>query len=92
MTRHELVVRIAKEIDLTQNEVSDVVQLALDFIVQELGKGRTIEFRNFGIFQPVRRKNRSKEGEDNGESTVVRFRPGKVMKEHVAKLDPATLD
>lgn len=92
MTRHELAVRIAKEMNMTQNQVADVIQLSLDFIVQELGKGRSVEFRNFGTFQPVVRKNRSKNGEDRGSSVVPRFKPGKVMKEHLAKLEPSVVE
>ena len=92
MTRHELAVRIAKEMNMTQNQVADVIQLSLDFIVQELGKGRSVEFRNFGTFQPAVRKNRSKNGEDRGSSVVARFKPGKVMKEHLAKLAPSAVE
>ena len=91
MTRHELAVRIAKEVNMTQNQVADIIQLSLDFIVQELGKGRSVEFRNFGVFQPVSRKKRSRDGEDCGRCVVARFRPGKVMKEHLAKLPPDAL-
>ena len=92
VTRRELAGRIAKEMNMTQNDASDVIQLTLDFIVQELGRGRSVEFRNFGVFQPVCRKIRSRRGEDKGRTVVARFRPGKVMKEHLAKMNPASLE
>ena len=91
MTRHELAIRIAKEMNMTQNQVADVIQLSLDFIVREMGKGRSVEFRNFGTFQPALRKKRSDDGEDRGSCVVARFKPGKVMKEHLAKLTPDAL-
>ena len=51
MTKRDLVVKIAKETDLIQNDVAQVVQKTLDYIAAELVAGRTIELRNFGVFE-----------------------------------------
>ena len=51
MTKRDFVVRIASELGLTQDQVAEVVQKTLDHISDEVAKGRTVELRNFGIFE-----------------------------------------
>ena len=51
MTKRDLVVKIAKETDLVQNDVAEIVQKTLDNIAGELIAGRSIELRNFGVFE-----------------------------------------
>ncbi|HQC51571.1 MAG TPA: HU family DNA-binding protein, partial [Lentisphaeria bacterium] len=58
MTKRDLVVRVARQTNLKQSDVMDVVQLTLDTITEELAAGRSIEFRNFGVFEIMRRKER----------------------------------
>ncbi len=97
MTKRDLVVKIAKEIDFaTQNEVAEVVQKTLDYIAGELISGRTIELRKFGVFEIKVRKSRKGRNPNQPqneviipERAVVKFRAGKDLKEAVEKLDPA---
>ena len=56
MTKRDLVVKIAREINLNQSQVADTVQKTLDYIAEELIAGRTIELRNFGVFEIKVRK------------------------------------
>ncbi len=98
MTKRDLVVKIAKETDLTQNEVAAVVQKTLDYISQELIEGRNIELRNFGVFEIKVRKsrkgrnpNRPKDEVTIPERAVVKFRSGKELKDAVEKLDTKKL-
>ena len=58
MTKRDLVVRIARETDLVQNDVAGIVQKVLDYITEELIAGRSIELRNFGVFEIKVRKER----------------------------------
>jgi len=95
MTKRDLVVRIAEETGLTQNHVADVVQKTLDYISAELIAGRTIELRNFGVFEVKVRKSRKGRNPNRPEHevviperSVVRFRPGKELKEQVEQLKP----
>ena len=75
----------------------DIIQLALDTITEELAAGRSVEFRNFGVFEVMRRKSRIGRNPNNPENEVpipermvVKFKPGKEMKQQVMLLDPKT--
>lgn len=94
MTKRDLVVRISGQTGLTQREVGDVVQRTFDTITNELGAGRPIEFRNFGVFDLSKRKPRIGRNPNQPENTVyipertvVKFKPGKKMQEKINKLD-----
>ena len=96
MTKRDLVVRIARETRLVQNEVAEIVQKTLDYITEELVAGRNIELRNFGVFEIKVRKerkgrnpNKPKDVVRIPERVVVKFRAGKELKEAVEKLNPA---
>ena len=97
MTKRDLVVKIAREINLNQSEVAETVQKTLDYIAEELIAGRTIELRNFGVFEIKVRKSRKgrnpiqPENEvTSPERAVVKFRAGKDLKEAVEKLNTAS--
>jgi nucleoid DNA-binding protein len=92
MTKRELVVRIAEETELTQQQVFTVVQKTLDYITQSLEKGENIEFRDFGVFEIKTRKSRIGRNPNKPSNTVViparrvvKFKPGKEMKARVLK-------
>ena len=96
MTKRDLVVKIAREINLNQSEVAETVQKTLDYIAEELIAGHTIELRNFGVFEIKVRKSRKGRNPNEPknevvipERTVVKFRAGKELKEAVEKLNPA---
>ena len=96
MTKRDLVVKIARETNLNQSEVAEVVQKTLDHIAEELIAGRTIELRNFGVFEIKVRKSRKGRNPNQPkhevtipERAVVKFRAGKDLKEAVEKLDTA---
>lgn len=93
MTKRDLAVRISEQTGLTQREVMDVVQKTLDIITNELAAGRGIEFRNFGVFEIADRKPRIGRNPNVPDTTVqiparkvVKFKPGKEMRERVSKL------
>jgi len=98
MTKRDLVVRIATETDLTQNQVAVVVQKTLDYISDELAAAKTIELRNFGVFEVKVRRERKGRNPNKPqdeviipERAVVKFRPGKELKERVDTLDPTQI-
>jgi nucleoid DNA-binding protein len=87
MTKRELVVRIASETELNQQEVTQVLQKTLDYIIEALKKGENVEFRDFGVFEVKTRKPRIGRNPNKPENTVViperrvvKFKAGKVMK------------
>ncbi len=88
LTKRELVLRIADEVDLTQQHVFDVLQKSLDYITESLLAGRHVEFRDFGVFEvAVRRSrigrnpNRPADVVRRPERRVVKFKPGKRMRQ-----------
>lgn len=91
-TKRELVMTIANETGLTQIEVKEVIQRSLDCIINTVAQGKTVELRNFGIFKPVKRKARIGRNPNNPsvevkipEKWIADFKPGRVMKQKVAK-------
>ncbi|MBR4676136.1 MAG: integration host factor subunit beta [Victivallales bacterium] len=95
MTKRDLVIKVARQTNCKQAEVMDIIQLALDTITEELAAGRSVEFRNFGVFEVMRRKSRigrnpnaPKNEVTIPERMVVKFKPGKEMKQQVMLLDP----
>lgn len=58
MTKRDLVVRIASETGMVQQDVYAVIQKTLDYIVESLEQGENVEFRNFGVFEVRTRKQR----------------------------------
>ena len=92
MTKRDLVVRIADETGLIQQDVFAVIQKTLDYIVESLNKGENVEFRNFGVFEVRARKQRIGRNPNRPEQVVtiparkvVKFKPGKIMKADVLK-------
>ena len=95
ITKRDLVVRISNETGLTQQQVFDVVQKTLDAVTLELAQGNTVVMRNFGTFEVRQTKakvgrNPKNPGKDVPipPRAVVKFKPGKEMKEKVARILP----
>jgi len=87
MTKRDLVVRITDETGLIQQDVYSVIQKTLDYIIEALAKGDTLEFRNFGVFEVKVRKQRIGRNPNKPtqvvtipERKVVKFKPGRIMK------------
>jgi nucleoid DNA-binding protein len=96
ITKRDLVIKVSNETGLTQQQVFDVLQRTLDSITASLATGDTVVMRNFGAFQV--REMKAKVGrnpKDPGKDVpippraVVKFKPGKEMKEQVAQILPA---
>lgn len=96
ITKRDLVIKLSNDTGLTQQEVFAVVQGALDSITEELAKGNSVVMRNFGAFQV--REVKGKIGRNPKDPSkdvpippraVVKFKPGKEMKEKVARILPA---
>jgi len=88
MTKRDLVVRIADETGLVQQDVYAVIQKTLDYITESLAKGENVEFRNFGVFEVQERKarigrnpNRPSQVVTIPPRKVVKFKAGKIMKQ-----------
>ncbi|MFC5051710.1 HU family DNA-binding protein [Rubritalea spongiae] len=96
ITKRDLVIKLSNETGLTQQDVFNVVQGTLDSITEELAKGNSVVMRNFGAFQV--REVKGKIGRNPKDPSkdvpippraVVKFKPGKEMKEKVARILPS---
>ena len=93
-TKRDLVVKISNETGMTQQQVFDVIQKTLDTITQTLASGDEIVLRNFGSFQVKETKQKIGRNLTSGTDVVippraiVKFKPGKEMKERVANVLP----
>src|SRR5438309_9988923 len=95
MTKRDLVIRISNETGLVQQQVLEIVQRTLDYIAEAVAKGRKVELRNFGVFEVKVRKARvGRNPNDPGtdvpipQRAIVKFRPGKEMRDAVLRLTP----
>ncbi len=95
MTKRDLVVRISEETGLVQQDVLNVVQKTLDYIGEAVAKGTKVELRNFGVFEVKIRKARVGRNPNAPAAdvripprAVVKFKPGKEMREAVLRLTP----
>jgi integration host factor subunit beta len=92
ITKKDLVNQISQEKNIHPNEVRHIVQAFLDKMMDSLAQGDRLEFREFGIFDVVRRK--QKIGRNPKKASVsivipsknaVKFTPGKKMRKMVEK-------
>ncbi len=93
MTKRDLVIKVSSDTNLIQQDVMMVVQKTLDYVTEALLKGETVELRNFGVFEVTLRKPRiGRNPNDPGHDVaiparaVVKFKPGKEMREKVLQL------
>jgi nucleoid DNA-binding protein len=92
MTKRELAVRIASETKLPQQGVKEVIQKTLDYIIESLAAGKSVELRNFGVFKVRTRKARLGRNPNKPEQEVripakrvPDFKPGRIMRAEVER-------
>jgi integration host factor subunit beta len=96
ITKKELVARIADRTAQTKVVVRDILQMFLDEIIAELGRGNRLEFREFGVFEIKERAARKAQNPrtlqkvDVPAKRVVKFRVGRMMKEKVGDIPEGT--
>src|SRR5205814_3091388 len=98
ITKKELIDRIAESTSQKRVQVKRVVQQFLDEVVNELGKGNRLEFRDFGVFETKLRKARKAQNPKTlepvevPEKRTVKFKVGRLMKQRLATLTGAAID
>jgi nucleoid DNA-binding protein len=97
MTKRDLVIQISEETGLVQQKVLHIVQRTLDLISKSVAAGKTVELRNFGVFEVKKRKarvgrnpNRPETDVPIPERIIVKFKPGKEMREAVMRGSPSS--
>lgn len=94
VTKKELIDRIAEEQEHKRVVVKHVIQAFLDAIVEELGNGNRLEFRDFGVFESrIRAPRRAQNPKTMDKVQVpskrtVKFKPGRVMRRRLDEAPP----
>ena len=98
ITKKELIDRIAENAGSRRVLVKKVVQQFLDEIVNELGRGNRLEFRDFGVFETKLRKARKAQNPKTlepvavPEKRTVKFKVGRLMKQRLGEMTGAAID
>lgn len=87
ITKKKLIQNISQARGLHPNDVRNVIQAFLDAMTDTLSQGDRLEFRDFGIFEIVERKQKIGRNPKNAAIPIViparkavKFTPGKKMR------------
>lgn len=89
VTKKDLIDRIAQATGQKRTVVKQTVQSLLDEIVNELGRGNRLEFRDFGVFEIKSRAPRTAQNPKTLQPVAVparrtvKFKVGRLMKQSV---------
>jgi integration host factor subunit beta len=92
ITKKELIDRIAEKSQIKRGDVKRIVQMFLDAIIDDLGNGNRLEFRDFGVFEIKVRKPRQAQNPKTLEPVAVparrtvKFKVGRLMKQQLLGL------
>lgn len=97
ITKKKLIQVISQKRGMHPNDVRNVIQTFLDAMTDFLGEGDRLEFRDFGVFEVVIRKQKIGRNPKNAdvpivipERRAVKFTPGKKMKQLIEKSIPVS--
>ncbi len=92
ITKKKLIQVISQNRGVHPNDVRNVIQSFLDAMTDYLAKGDRLEFRDFGVFEIVERKQKIGRNPKNASVPIViparlavKFTPGKKMKKLIEK-------
>jgi len=92
ITKKKLIQVISQSQGVHPNDVRNVIQAFLDAMTESLSKGDRLEFRDFGVFEIVERKQKIGRNPKNAGVPIiiparlaVKFTPGKNMRKLIEK-------
>lgn len=89
VTKKDIAEVIAESADISKNKAGDCLNDLLDYITENLEKGKKVGLTGFGTFSITRRKARKGRNPQTGETiqiparNAVKFKTGKNLKESV---------
>jgi nucleoid DNA-binding protein len=90
VTKKKLIQNISQMRGLHPNDVRNVIQAFLDAMTDTLSQGDRLEFRDFGVFEVVERKQKIGRNPKNASVPIViparkavKFTPGKKMRKMI---------
>ncbi len=94
ITKKKLVQVISQKNGMHPNEIRNILQSFLDVMTDYLAQGDRLEFRDFGVFEIVERKQKVGRNPKNAAVPIViparpavKFTPGKKMKEMIEGME-----
>lgn len=94
MSKEKLIALISQEKEIHPNDVRHVIQAFLDKATEYLAEGYRLEFRDFGIFEVVERKEKIGRNPKKPEEQIIipprrvaKWTPGKKMREQIKDVD-----
>ncbi|WP_231909319.1 HU family DNA-binding protein [Candidatus Protochlamydia naegleriophila] len=89
-TKKDLITHISSNNHIHPSDVQLIIQAFLDKILETLRKGQRLEFRDFGVFEVVRRKQKIGRNPKQSDTPIVipahfavKFSAGKEMKKRL---------
>lgn len=99
VTKKKLIQTISQKKGMHPNDVRGIVQAFLDAMTDCLSHGDRLEFRDFGVFEVVERKQKIGRNPKNASVPIViparaavKFTPGKKMKQVIEETTPPEQD
>ncbi|CAB4244556.1 Bacterial nucleoid DNA-binding protein [Methylacidimicrobium sp. AP8] len=99
LTRRDLVVQVAEETNLPQQQAAKVLGSLLRILMESFANRQNIELRNFGVFEiALRRARVGRNPRSPGRDitipprAVIRFKPGKQVKRILQKVTQELLE
>ena len=96
VTKKKLIQGISQKKGMHPNDVRGIVQAFLDSMTESLSQGDRLEFRDFGVFEVVERKQKIGRNPKNASVPIViparsavKFTPGKKMKQVIEEAKPS---
>lgn len=96
-TKKEIIDRIADGTQIHRDQVREVVAKFLDVLIDEIGQGNRLEFREFGVFEVRIRAARVAQNPKTlkpvpvPEKRTVKFKAGRKMRERLAAAPAGSL-
>ena len=96
-TKKEIIDRIASRTKVHRDEVKVVVTAFLEQLIEEIGQGNRLEFRDFGVFEVRVRPPRQAQNPTTlapvmvGKKPTVKFKVGRLMREALDRANPDSL-
>lgn len=98
VTKRDMITDLSDLTGLKHQQVAEVLDGLMELIAKRVEAGRDVTFRKFGTFEVCvakskigRNPNKPQDEVRIPDRCVVRFKPGRELKERVAKLPPEKL-
>lgn len=98
MTKKKLISSISHEKGIHPTDVRHVIQAFLDKMTESLSEGDRLEFRDFGVFEVVERKQKIGRNPKKAAEPIViparnavKFTPGKKMRKRIEIKEKSSL-